>query len=95
MQLSTAKISIVQDVETRRLEAYHGLAYLWSKVPTAPGCADEVAEFYTVTMIRFIEVLETSSAHQRLDLLARSQQSFAPLRKARGAGFLGEYPDVQ
>ncbi|SEM81242.1 hypothetical protein [Palleronia pelagia] len=89
MHLSTAKISIVQDIETRRLEAYHEQAFLWSKVPTDPGCADEVAEFYTVTLVRFIEVLETSSAHQRLDLIARSQQSAAQHRKASGAGFLG------
>lgn len=95
MQISTAQITIIQDIETRRLEAYHGQAFLWSKVPTDPGCADEVAEFYTVTLVRFIEVLETSSAHQRLDLLARSQQCPAPQRRVRGAGCLGEYPDVQ
>lgn len=95
MQLGTAQISIVQDIETRRLEAYHGWAYLWSKAPTDPDCADEVAEFYTVTLVRFVEVLETLSAHQRLNLLASSQQHFSSQRKARGAGFLGDYPQAQ
>ncbi|GGL64285.1 hypothetical protein [Wenxinia marina] len=74
MHLSASKIAIIQDLKTRSLRAYHDQAFLWSKSPTDVGSADEVADFYTVTLIRFIEFLETSSAHQRLDLMARSHQ---------------------
>ncbi len=95
MHPSTSKIAIVQDLATRRLEAYHARAFLWSMAPTDPGCADETAEFYTVTLIRFLKVLETSSAHQRLDLIAKSQRSGNPRSDVCGAGFLGEYPDAE
>ncbi len=95
MQLSTAQISIIQDIETRRLKAYHGRAYLWSKTPRDPACADEVAEFYTVSLLRFIEVVGASSAHQRLELIVRSEQGSAPSKNAKSSGFLGEYPNAQ
>lgn len=92
MQFCTDRVSIVQDLESRKLQAYYDNALLWSKAATDPGCADEVAEFYVFTLIRFLEVLETSSAHVRMDLLARSRRCDDPWTDAGGSGFLGEYP---
>ncbi|WP_089881960.1 hypothetical protein [Citreimonas salinaria] len=95
MQFSTRKITVDQDLGSRKLQAYYDCAFLWSKAPIDPGCADEVAEFYTVTLIRFLEVLETLSAHQRLELLERSRGAHAPRRGDRQVAMLGEYPDAQ
>lgn len=91
MQFRVDRVSILQDLESRRLQAYYGHAFLWSKAPTDPGCADEVVEFYVLTLIRFLEVLETSSAHVRMDLLARSRRCDGPRVDVGSGGFLGEY----
>lgn len=91
MKFRTDRVSIVQDLESRRLQAYYDHAFLWSKAPTDPGCAGEVAEFYAFTLIRFLEVLETSSAHTRMDLLAKSRRRDGPQVGFRSGGFLGEY----
>jgi len=95
MQFRTDRVSIVQDLESRRLQAYYDHAFLWSKAPTDPGCVGEVAEFYAFTLIRFLEVLETSSAHVRMELLARSRCCDDPWADVRRGGFLGEYPETQ
>lgn len=94
MQFCTDRVSIVQDLKSRRLRAYYDHAFLWSKAPTDPGCADEVVEFYAFTLIRFLEVLETSSAHARMDLLARSRRCEGPRADASSGEFLGEYHKV-
>jgi hypothetical protein len=94
MQFCTDRVSIVQDLGSRRLRAYYDHAFLWSKAPTDPGCADEVVEFYVLTLIRFLEVLETSSAHVRMELLARSRCCDDPRADVRRGGFLGEYHEV-
>jgi hypothetical protein len=38
-------IAVIQDLETRDLEANFGLAFLWSTQPTEPKSSDEVVEY--------------------------------------------------
>lgn len=66
---------------------------LWSKSVIDPGSTDEVAEFYTLTLVRFLEVLENMSAHQRMSLLAGSQRGDGFCEARREVGLLGDYPD--
>lgn len=95
MQISTRKIHVISDRETRQLEAYYGLAFLWSTTPTDPGSADEVVEFYTTTLIALVEMLGGLSAHDQMAFLARAQDGPGPGRGATVLALLGEYPSPQ
>ncbi|WP_139196948.1 hypothetical protein [Roseivivax marinus] len=64
-------MSIVSNLATRELEAWLGSARLWSVAPEEPGSADEVAEFFTVTLIRLFAVVDGMSAHEQMELLSR------------------------
>ena len=64
-----SEVRIVSNLATRELEAWLGGVLLWSTPPGEPGSADEVAEFFTTTLIRLLDVVEGMSAHERMDLL--------------------------
>jgi hypothetical protein len=91
MLIETGMITIIQGLKTRHLEAYYGLNFLWATPQTEPGSCDEVAEFYTMTLIRLIDVLKGLSAHERMQFLARSQGCEARLDRDGVDGLLGTY----
>ncbi|WP_422073267.1 hypothetical protein [Tranquillimonas rosea] len=85
------RVSIVSNLETRELEAWLGGAHLWSTVPTEPGSADEVAEFFAMTLIRLLEVVEGMSAHELMNLLAMMVTSNAATSEASTVSVLGPF----
>ncbi len=95
MQIDTGMIAIIQDLETRHLEAYFGHRFLWATPSTEPGSLDEVVEFYTVTLIRLLDAVKSLSAHERIAFLARSDQRNASHDGDREDGLLGQYPNAQ
>ncbi|NDU99881.1 hypothetical protein [Pseudoroseicyclus tamaricis] len=86
------RVSIISNIETRVLEAWLGGAHLWSTLPQEPGSADEVAEFFTVTLIRLLEVVEGMSAHERMHLLARIAASCTAQDDLPPHDVLGPFP---
>lgn len=93
MKFSTQRISVFQDIESRWLNACYDGVFLWSRAVIDPGSTDEVAEIFTVTLVRFVDVLQSLSAHQRIELLAGKQRCHGPRQARRGRGVLRNYPD--
>lgn len=92
MHKGSHRVSIVSNIETRELEAWLGGAHLWSTSPQEPGSSDEVAEFFTVTLIRLLKVKEGMSAHERLHLLARINASSTAQDDLPPHDVLGPFP---
>lgn len=84
-------VTITSNLKTQKLEAWFGGAHLWSTTPSEPGSVDEVAEFYTATLIRLLEVVEVMSAHERMQLLSKGRAS-AGLPGDKPVALLGAYP---
>jgi hypothetical protein len=95
MQIDTGIIATIQGLETRDLEAHFGHQFLWATPSTEPGSYDEVVEFYTVTLIRLINVLKGLSAHERMQFLARSRACEGRNERDDEDGLFGQYPHAQ
>ncbi|MFZ3583214.1 hypothetical protein ACOI1H_13730 [Loktanella sp. DJP18] len=94
MQIDLTMIAITQNLETQDLEAYYGLNFLWATPPSEPGSCDEVVEFYTMTLIRLLDVVKGLSAHGQLTFMARSRGLLPAHDGDCQDGLLGRYPDA-
>ena len=88
-------VSIVSNLATRDLEAWLGSALLWATPPTEPGSADEVAEFFTETLIRLLAVIDGMSAHQRMELCARMAEVSREPENVTAGSLLGAFPTLR
>lgn len=92
MKLFTQKIIVIQDLESRQLEAYYGSLLLWTKTSAEPGSSEEAVEFYTCTLIALLMRLEQATNHQRMAFLAEAD-AVSQVKRARArTGWLGCYP---
>jgi len=90
LALNLSPIRIVQNVESRRLEAYYECILLWSTPVSCPGSEGEATEFYTKTLIALVDAWRGMSNHAKMALLAAKTSSEAGRTYDEGP-LLGDY----
>jgi len=83
-------LTIIQCISTRGLEFYCGSVFLTAVAPSEPGSTDELAEIYTVVLIKLFKFLEQGSNHQRMEILEGVKKQPVLSSPPTGPGLLAD-----